>query len=121
MNLITLQSEIEKDSIGWLVSENLKRSIKITGIILPAETNLSAGWSEFRFKILRGNEISNEIMLKQENQSRQYLGAEKIYLEIQQIVIMPNRFVNGSNYQLVFECKNGTGSDRMYTIQVWYE
>ena len=121
MKIITLQQEIEADNIGWLVTERIPSNIRIKEIQLPAELSFEGGWSEVTIKIIRGPDISGEALLRENNITREVLGADKVYLEQQAIVLRCDYKIEGLSYCVVFEIKNGTKLKRIYTVQVMYE
>lgn len=121
MKIITLQLEIEADTIGWLVSEELSKTIKIREIQLPAELNVEGGWTEVRMKVFEGPEITPSALLRLENKTDEILGAEKIYLEYAPLVLAVDYRINRLKYNIVFEVKNGTTMRRVYHAQIIYE
>jgi len=121
MELITLQGKVPKDQTDWLVSDAITRSIKLRGIVLPPEMNMQAGWTEVRIKVVRGEIVGRDQLLEAENMTKEILGAGKIYLELNVLTLKCDYFLTGTNYHIVLEVKNGTGNDRLYTAQVWYD
>jgi len=121
MKIITLQAEIEADAIGWLVSESMKETVTIVAIELPAEITLQAGWTEVKFKEVKANAITPKILIEADNLTREMIGTDKVYLEQEYLVLKTNKNVLRGGHCIVFEVKNGTGTSRIYTVQVWYE
>jgi hypothetical protein len=121
MKIITLQMEIKADSIGWLVTERIPSNIRIKEIQLPAEISVEGGWTEVRIKLLRGPDVSSEALLRMEHITKEVLGADKVYLENVPLVLKCDYGIIGISYCVVFEVKNGTEIDRIYTAQIIYE
>jgi len=121
MKTITLQQEIKADSLGWLVSERINKTITIKEIRLPSETNAHEGWTEVRIKLLRGPDISPDALLRAQDITQEVFGTNKIYLDRERVILETDFRIDGIGYCLVFQIKNGTKDGRIYTAQVFYD
>ncbi len=121
MKLITLQGEIEADNVGYLVTEQIDKPIKVLEVQLPAEMTMQQGYTEIKAKLLKYKPVTIENLRDAEDVTDEFLGTEKVYLENQVMQLKTNYEIPFYGYNLIFRIKNGTGSGRMYTVQVWYE